>query len=185
MRFRASLVGQFAVLAAFWALLSDQWRPLHLSIGAVVAAVVTALTNRILATVLEEPSTRFLGWLLRLYWFVVFVGWLLGRIVVASTQIAYFALHPGRPFQPRFVLFHTGLERSMSRVVLAVSITMVPGTITVRLEGDEYLVHTLIPGSADDLASGRMQTMVARFMAERPEPAPEMYWGPLIEEAVR
>jgi multicomponent Na+:H+ antiporter subunit E len=183
-RWRAA-TAEFAVLFGFWVLLSGQLRPLFLGMGAVAAASVTLVTNRIQATVLHEPGTAVRSWLRRAFWFVVYLGWLVSRIVVASFQMAYFALHPGIPFLPRFVLFHTELERPLSRVVLAVSITMVPGTITVRLDGDEYLVHSLMPGAANDLASGRMQHMVGRWLGERPEPPPEMYWGPLIEEAVR
>lgn len=178
-------VAQFVVLFGFWLMLTDQHRPLFWILGALSAGLVTLTTNRIQATVLHQPSTGFVTWLRHLAWFAVFLGWVFGRIVAASVQMAYFALHPGIPFQPRFVLFHTELQRPLSRVVLAVAITLVPGTITVRLEGDEYLVHTLMPGSADDLASGRMQTMVGRWLGEKPEPPPQLFWGPLIEEAVR
>jgi multicomponent Na+:H+ antiporter subunit E len=185
MRHWRGAIVQFTVLFAFWLVLSGELRPLFVVMGAGVAAVVTLGTNRIQATVLHEPTRDVRGWLVRAWWFGVFVSWILTRIVAASVQMAYFALHPGIPFQPRFVAFHTELERPISRVALAVAITVVPGTITARLDGDQYLVHTLMPGSADDLASGRMQTMVGRWLDERPEPPPEMYWGPLIEEAVR
>jgi multicomponent Na+:H+ antiporter subunit E len=183
-RWRGAL-GEFVILFGFWLLLSDQWRPLFLAMGAISAATVTALTYRIVATVLYEPGGHPLSWLRRVGWFVVFVGWMLYSIAAASIQLAFFALHLGRPFQPRFVTFETQLERPLSRVILAVAITLVPGTMTVRLMGHRYLVHTLIPGSADDLTSGRMQTMVARITGEAAEPPPEMHWGPIIEEAVR
>jgi multicomponent Na+:H+ antiporter subunit E len=176
---------QFAILFGFWLALSDEWRPLFFAIGALSAAVVTATTNRILGSVLQTPGAHLSGALARLGWFFVYVGWMFSRILVASGQQARFALHPGLPFQPRMVRFRTTMKRPLSRVVLANSITSVPGTMTVRLDDDEYLVHTLIPGSADDLISARMQNMVARFLGEEPEAPPEMVWGPLIEDAVR
>jgi multicomponent Na+:H+ antiporter subunit E len=179
---------QFSLLMGFWLLLSDEWRPLFFAFGAASAAAVTALTHHVVATVTEPDRVRPLGaprGVRRLGWLAVYVGWMLGRILVASSQVAYFALHPGLPFRPRFVRFRTELERPLARVALASSITLVPGTTTVRIDGDELLVHTLIPGSADDLASGRMQAIVARAFGEVPEPPPEMHWGELIEEAVR
>jgi multicomponent Na+:H+ antiporter subunit E len=176
---------QFVVLFGFWLLLSDEWRPLFFAIGAFSAAVVTLLTRGIVATVLREPLTGHRRRVQRTWWFFVYVGWMLGRIMVASLQMAYFALHPGLPFLPRFVTFRTTMGRPLSRVILATSITMVPGTMTVRLDGDEYLVHTLMPGAADDLVTARMQNVIGRFLGEAQERPPRMEWGPIIEEAVR
>jgi multicomponent Na+:H+ antiporter subunit E len=181
----AGALTQFIVLLVLWLALSDQRGPLFLVLGALSAGLVTALTNEVVRTVLHHPMGSLADKANRARCFLVFVFWMLGRIFVASVQMAYFALHLGLPFQPRFVQFRTTMRRPLSRVVLAVSITLVPGTITVRLEGDTYLVHTLIPPSADDLAAARMQNMVGRFLGEAPEEPPEMVWGPLIEEAIR
>ena len=39
--------------------------------------------------------------------------------------------------------FHGGVQNDALRVLVANSITLTPGTYTVRLEGDEYAVHAL------------------------------------------
>jgi multicomponent Na+:H+ antiporter subunit E len=124
------------------------------------------------------------GRLRRVVWFLFFLGWLMGRIVAASVQVAYFALNPRLPFEPTFVRFRTTMRRPLSRVILAVAITIVPGTLTVHLEGDEYLVHAALPKSAGDLASGRMQNLIGRFLGEDAEPPPELEWLP-VEAPVR
>jgi multicomponent Na+:H+ antiporter subunit E len=178
-------VTQFGALFAFWLVLSGEFRPLFVVMGAVFAALVTALTNTLIRDVVAStapPAGNRVG---RAGWFVAYLVWMAGRIALASTQVAIFALRPSLPFQPRFVRFRTGLEQPFSRVLLANSITLVPGTMTVRLEGDEFLVHCLIPGAAADLESARMQNMIGRFMGEATEDPPEMTYGPLIEEAVR
>lgn len=41
------------------------------------------------------------------------------------------------------IKFHSGLKSSAARVLLANSITLTPGTITLELSGDEYTVHCL------------------------------------------
>jgi len=183
-RWSAALV-EFAILLGFWMAISDQYRPLFIAMGVVSAAVVTALTSRIVVTVLADRPTGLGERVRRIGWLGVFALWLMWSIARSSVQIARFVVDRRRPFQPRFVMFETQLERPISRVMLAVAITLVPGTMTVRLVGDRYLVHTLIPGSADDLASGRMQSFVARVTGEQPEAPPTMYWGPIITEAVR
>ncbi len=46
-------------------------------------------------------------------------------------------------WKPALVRFKTDLKTKQARVVLANSITLTPGTITVTLEEDEYVVHCL------------------------------------------
>lgn len=45
--------------------------------------------------------------------------------------------------EPVLVTFHTSLKSPVLRVILANSITLTPGTITVSLEGDTFVVHAL------------------------------------------
>ena len=43
--------------------------------------------------------------------------------------------------EPIIVHFKTGLKTNIAKVILANSITLTPGTITVSLDNDEFLVH--------------------------------------------
>jgi multisubunit Na+/H+ antiporter MnhE subunit len=180
-----SALVEFAVLAVVWLLLSDQRGWLFLAMGAGSAALVTALTHRVVVDVLGDPAGRAGHLVARVGWALVFLAWVSWNVVVASTQIAYLVVNRRRPFRPRFVVFDCALRRPLSRALLALTITLVPGTMTVRQSGGRYLVHVLVDGGADDLASGRMQTLIGRITGEGLQPAPEMHWGPLIEEAVR
>ena len=45
--------------------------------------------------------------------------------------------------QPKLAVFKTGLKTRSSRVILADCITLTPGTITVSLEKNSYVVHCL------------------------------------------
>lgn len=167
-----------ALLFAFWLLLTDQYRPLFLAIGAVSALIVTLLTNRIVATVLSHPHGSVGNRLGRFWHFCGFAVWIVGRIVASSVQIAYFAVHPNLPFEPGFVRFRTTLKRPLSRVMLATAITIPPGTMTVRLDDDTFLVHALLPDAFDDLRSARTQNMIARITGEDPQDPPAMTWEP-------
>jgi multisubunit Na+/H+ antiporter MnhE subunit len=180
-----SALVEFTVLLTVWLLLSDQRGWLFLAMGIGSAALVTALTHSVVVDVLGEPAGRVGSLITRVGWAVVFLAWVSWSIVVASTQIAYLVVNRRRPFRPHFVVFDCGLRRPLSRALLALTITLVPGTMTVRQSGGRYLVHVLVEGGADDLASGRLQTLIGRIAGEGPQPAPEMHWGPLIEEAVR
>ena len=50
---------------------------------------------------------------------------------------------PAYDLEPVLVRFKTDLKTKEAKVVLANSITLTPGTITVMLEDDEFVVHCL------------------------------------------
>jgi len=52
---------------------------------------------------------------------------------------------------PKLAVFKTKLKTRAARVVLADCITLTPGTITVHLADDEYLVHCLDESMEDGL----------------------------------
>ena len=66
---------------------------------------------------------------------------LIREIVKANLEMIRFLFHPEILAEPTLVTFRTDLKSTTARVMLANSITMTPGTITVRMEDGEYLVH--------------------------------------------
>jgi len=87
---------------------------------------------------------------------------------VASLQVAAVVLNPKMPVNPSFVRFRTKLPTIASRVILANSITLTPGTITVELEGDAFLVHSLIEASHSGILDGTLPGQVARLYDRTP-----------------
>ncbi len=71
-------------------------------------------------------------------------------------------LSPKYEIEPKLVKFRVDLKSDTLRAVLADSITLTPGTITVTLEGDEYLVHCL----DKDLAEGMSDSEFVRKLKE-------------------
>ncbi len=55
--------------------------------------------------------------------------------------------------EPAVVHFTTDLHSTLARVLLANSITLTPGTITVALTGNEYTVHCLDKELAEGISS--------------------------------
>ncbi|MCR5106532.1 MAG: Na+/H+ antiporter subunit E [Lachnospiraceae bacterium] len=62
--------------------------------------------------------------------------------------------------EPVLVHFKTDIKSNTLRVILADSITLTPGTITVSLEGDEFVVHCL----DKDLAYGLDESSFVRIL---------------------
>ena len=64
---------------------------------------------------------------------------------------------------PRVVTFSTYLKTDFAKFVLANSITLTPGTITMLIRGDVFHVYTMSQFLEDDLLSGGIERKVRNF----------------------
>ncbi len=76
---------------------------------------------------------------------------LLWEIVKANFQTAGFVLNQKIEVEPVIIHFTAPLESKFLQVVLANSITLTPGTITVNIEKNEFTVHCLDSTLADGI----------------------------------
>ena len=69
---------------------------------------------------------------------------------------------------PKIVRFYFRADNPMATVVLANSITLTPGTVTVNVTDDGlYEIHALTPGAASGVLDGSMQKKVAELYGEK------------------
>ncbi len=82
---------------------------------------------------------------------ISYIVLLLSEIIKANYNVIRLILSPKYEIEPKLVRFKTDLKRDTLRVILADSITLTPGTITVTLEGEEYLIHCLDKDMAEGM----------------------------------
>lgn len=116
-------------------------------LGLVVAAVVYAFLCAFLDygikkdLVLLKKSPRILQYVFVLVW----------EIIKANAVAVRRILSPKVKNDPVLVRFKTDLHTGIARAVLANSITLTPGTITVSLNEDELTVHCLDKSMAEGM----------------------------------
>lgn len=152
----------FLVLFAFWMLLSHELELFNIVGGIASSLIVAAISHDLLATPVRGRSLR------RAWRFVFYyVPWLLLEVLKAGIDVAYRVLHPRMQISPRIVRFEAPFEDDLPRTVLANSITLTPGTITIDVEGRVFTVHSLTEENAEELQKERsMQERVARIFRE-------------------
>jgi len=151
------------ILFAFWLVLSGLFDAIHLAAGLFSALLVAALTHRL--QILEPAPSGERIHLARAPWprLFLYLLWLLREVVKANLQVLRVVLHPRLPIDPVLVRFRTHLTTDLAKTILANSITLTPGTITVQVSGDEFLVHSLLgPEVTSDIT--RMQNQIARAL---------------------
>ena len=110
-----------------------------MALGSLVPAALHLFWQKFLSVSPVSPAS-----MLRLLPRVLFyLALLLIEIVKANLQVIRLVLSPVIEVEPCLIRFRTDLGSEAARVVLANSITLTPGTLTVSLEGNDLLIHAL------------------------------------------
>ncbi len=133
---RQHYVVVFAISFLVWLLLVGTLRPDELAAGLVVSAAVTVL----FAPRFEIFTGLRLSWGLPLY-ILSYLGDFFVALVRANLDLAARILSPSLPINPAFVEIRTGLKSPLGRMLLANTITLTPGTLTVDVDDDRLLIH--------------------------------------------
>ena len=88
---------------------------------------------------------------------------LLKEILKANIVIFKMIYSAKYHFEPAVVHFTTTLNSTFARVLLANSITLTPGTITVSLQDNEYVVHCLDKDLAEGIDSSIFVKLLERI----------------------
>jgi len=115
--------------------------------GLVIAALVFAFMCKFMDYSLQKEKVFYKTILHFLGYVVVLVK----EIIKANFGVVQIVLSRNEIPEPILVKFRTTLKSDVARVILANSITLTPGTITVSLEGDELTVHCLDKSLADGM----------------------------------
>lgn len=153
----------FSILFVAWLVLSGLFDAFHVPLGVVSCALVTWWSSEFLFEDRGISGRDRLSQALRL---PGYLAWLMGQVVVANVHVFKLALSPGMraQLQPQLVRFRSGLRSDFENFVLAQSITLTPGTVTLRIKGDEFLVHAISEEAADGL-TGSMAERVRKLFA--------------------
>ena len=108
-----------------------------------IGAIISAALYWFVCKFMEYSPQKDLQGFLKLGKVLKYIVILVVEIIKANWQVIYFILTSKYEVEPKLVKFKTDLKKDSSRAVLANSITLTPGTITVTLTEDEYVVHCL------------------------------------------
>lgn len=99
----------------------------------------------------------------KLFLILRYVFVLVKEIIKANYAVIKMIMSSRYEIEPVIVRFRTDLKTAPARILLANSITLTPGTITVSLEGDEYVVHCLDKELAKGINSSIFVTLLRQL----------------------
>jgi multicomponent Na+:H+ antiporter subunit E len=148
----------FFVSFLFYQLLAGKLYWFDLVTGAMSATIVAVGLSRV--TFHKDPSLRSLG---RVFRMALYAPYLLYEVLKANILVTGVILHPRLPIEPRLTRVQTAVWGSLPVTTLANSITLTPGTLSVRVDGRTLTVHTLVVPAREDLFDGGLERGV-RFV---------------------
>ncbi|PLX87726.1 MAG: protein MnhE [Desulfuromonas sp.] len=152
-------IATFTIMLIFWVIMSGMFDAFHFSLGVLCCMLVAYISSDLLFLDKGQP------WLRELAGMLLYLPYLFWQIVIANLQVAYIALHPRMldKIDPHLFRFDSSLKRPISKVALAQSITLTPGTITVNIHDNQFAVYALTKEAAEALP-GEMERRVAKAL---------------------
>jgi multicomponent Na+:H+ antiporter subunit E len=151
-------LGLFVALCVAWILWSGYFKPLLLGLGLASVAACVYLAMRMRKADGEGPGFSIMDHIHQLatYW-----PWLLVEIAKSNLDVAKIVLKPTIKIDPVMIRVKASQSTAIGKTIYGNSITLTPGTVTVDVEDDVFLVHALTPAGADSVREGEMDRRVA------------------------
>jgi multicomponent Na+:H+ antiporter subunit E len=150
------------LLFLFWILLSGHLEPLLLGLGMASIALTVFLSRRM--NIIDHESyplhlsLKFPG----------FFVYLFREIVKANIDVVTRILSWRKvPISPQMIEIPQSQETDLGAVIYANSITLTPGTVTIKLSKDNLTVHALSKEAASELATGAMSEEISNRMFDK------------------
>lgn len=106
----------------------------------VVGALVSMLLSLASIRIFTCCTLSFLN-PVRIFWMIWYFFVFMKALVIANFDVARRVISPSLPINPGIVKFKTKLKTNYSKMVLANSITLTPGTLSVDVVGDTFYIH--------------------------------------------
>ena len=148
----------FLAFLLLWIIFNGRITPEVLLTGLALSAALFAFCCKFMGYSIKK-DTRIIRLLPMAFQYIVI---LIVEILKANRQVLHFIVSPQYQVEPQIVHFTSGLKSEFARVVLANSITLTPGTITVSLEDSEFYVHCL----DKDFAEGMEDSVFVKLLEE-------------------
>lgn len=148
-------IGLTAILILLWFTLSGQYTlsgdyPLIIGFGVLSIVGTVALTFRM--RILDRETVPVLPALpLMIYWL-----WLGREVLIANLAVVKLVMRPEIDIEPRLVRVPAEQRSGLGHAVFANSITLTPGTVTIDIEDDGFLIHALDTSFTDPTGFAEM-----------------------------
>ena len=154
----------FVMLFVTWFILSGFNDGFHLTLGIISCGLVTWMSSDLL---FEHRDASVFARLRQMGRLLAYVGWLVWQIFLANLHLLKLSFSPRSALQPHILRYESNLETDFERFLLANSITLTPGTVTIKIIGNIYYIHAISDIAAQGL-DGEMERRIRHIFETSP-----------------
>ena len=167
------------MLFALWFVMSQKTELKFLIIGGTASIIISLMCMRTLSMKGTKTDTVYYFTETTIFRMLVYLFWLIVQIIRSALYVAGISLSNRSKVDPSVVWFKADYDSPFARALLANSITLTPGTITIDITDEGYYsVHALTQHLKEGLLDGSMQKKVAWAYKEKID------FRPLSEEEI-
>ncbi len=157
----------FLLLFAFWMALAGRTETKFIVYGLLTSAVTVWITYPLMLVPNKAGDKRYYVLGISVFKLLNYSVWLLWQLILANIDVLLATTGQVMAIDPKVVRFYFKAENPMASIVLADSITLTPGTVTINVTDDGlFEIHALTPGAASGVLDGSMQKKVAWLFDE-------------------
>lgn len=149
----------FCILFGLWIIFNGKWTAEIALLGLAVCALIYGFTCKYIGLT-PRQEWRYLR---KAGNAMAYLGFLLAEIVKANLQVLRLVWSPRLTAEPELHSFHTKIQSEFGKTILANSITLTPGTITVHVRDDLFLVHCLDDEMAEGLENSAFERKILKM----------------------
>ena len=162
MRKRKNVVIITPILFGIWLLLNNSLET-SVIISGIIVSLIIALILCARCDVLVEFKFTPKAFIYTILYLLVFFF----ELIKSNLDVAIRVLKPSLPINPGIVEVKTKLKSKMARMILANSITLTPGTLTVEVQDDSFFIHWIDVKSTEiDKASKELVEKFEKYLEE-------------------
>ncbi|MCX4297122.1 MAG: Na+/H+ antiporter subunit E [Lachnospiraceae bacterium] len=127
--------------------------------------VISAAVYWFICQFMNYSFRRELAYLKKGGYLIQYLYYLLKEIVKANFATIKLICSAGRVVEPVVIVFEIPFKTDTAKFLLANSITLTPGTITVAVDGDKFIVHCLDKTLAEGIESSIFVRLLEKIEA--------------------
>jgi len=166
---RKSRIVVFCLSLLIWLLITSFTDIFSIIVGIIIAFITALFAGEMLIT--TERKFHFN----RVWFTIIYIIKFFWEMAKANIHVAYIVIHPLLPIKPGIVKVKTKLKRDSALTMLANSITLTPGTLTVDIDVPNQILYIhWIYVKATDIETttreigGRFEKMLEVIFARSP-----------------
>jgi len=155
------------IMLVFWILLSGRFEVKFLIYGVLTSLIASYVCMPLLMFRSTDGKNEYFALGFPIWRLAIYCVWIFWQLITSNFALARAIVSPNLKINPKVVRFKVNMDNPMALTVLANSITLTPGTVTMNVTDDGiYEIHALTDDAAAGIAAGDMQRHVARLFGQ-------------------